>query len=204
MFYGANFVDYVGYVDNKLTMVRPANGVGYDSFIYDQYFDLTIDGANGADDVTLAAINAIKAIPERVSYEDRAFVEAARAAYTKIATIEQQALVTNYADLISAEQRITALTPGAEGEEGADPSEATEPVEEPTENSGIGAGVAILAAVVAAGGAVGYAVTKKRKTTASESEQNAEELPTEEAESEAPAEEEEEEIIEASEPETEE
>ncbi|MBQ8731116.1 MAG: hypothetical protein IJY81_08065, partial [Lachnospiraceae bacterium] len=40
-----------------------------------------------------------------------ALVEAARAAYNKIATTEQQALVTNYADLITAEQRIKALTP---------------------------------------------------------------------------------------------
>ena len=111
VFYGANFVNYVGYVDNKLTMVRPVNGQYYDSFIYGQYFDLVISGAAGADDVTLAAIAAIKAIPERVVYADKALVEAARAAYTKIATMEQQALVTNYADLISAEQRIIALTP---------------------------------------------------------------------------------------------
>ncbi|MBE6916922.1 MAG: hypothetical protein E7470_03315 [Ruminococcaceae bacterium] len=119
VFYGANFRDYVGYVDSKLTMVRPVNGKYYDSFIYGQYFDLVIDGAAGADDVTLAAIAAIKAIPERVTYEDRAIVEAARAAYDKIATTQQQALVTNYADLISAEQRIIALTPGGEepGEE---------------------------------------------------------------------------------------
>ena len=95
-------------------MIRPVNGKNYDSYIYSQYFDLTIDGAQAADNTALAAIRAIKAIPERVSYEDRALVEAARAAYTKIATLEQQAQVTNYADLISAEQRITALTPTEE------------------------------------------------------------------------------------------
>ena len=111
VFYGANFVDYVGYVENKLDMVRPVNGKNYDSYIYGQYFDLAINGAAGADDTTLAAIAAINAIPERVTYEDKAIVEAARAAYSKIATTEQQALVTNYADLISAEQRITALAP---------------------------------------------------------------------------------------------
>ena len=115
VFYGANFVDYVGYVDNKLTMVRPVNGQNYNSFIMNQYFDLTINGAAGADDITLAAIAAINAIPERVSYEDKAIVEAARAAYDKIATTEQQALVTNYSVLISAEQRILALTPTEEG-----------------------------------------------------------------------------------------
>ncbi|MBR5127344.1 MAG: hypothetical protein IKU69_02845, partial [Roseburia sp.] len=113
VYYGANFVDYVGYVEDKLTMICPINGVGYDSFIYNQYFDLALDGATAADKVTVAAINAINAIPEKVSYEQKALVEKARELYTKIATTEQQALVTNYADLISAEQRITALAPGA-------------------------------------------------------------------------------------------
>jgi len=111
VFYGANFVDYVGYVDNKLTVVRPVNGQNYGSFIYNQYFNLYVDGASSADDVTLAAIAAINAIPERVTYEHKAIVEAARAAYNKIATTEQQALVINYDKLISAEQRILALTP---------------------------------------------------------------------------------------------
>lgn len=114
VFYGANFVDYVGYVENKLIMVRPVNGQNYNSYIFDQYFDLRINGATGADDVTLAAIAAINAIPERVTYEHKAIVEAARAAYSKIATTEQQALVTNYSKLITAEQRIIALTPEAE------------------------------------------------------------------------------------------
>ncbi len=114
IYYGANFVDYIGYVEDKMIMVRPVNGQHYDSFVLAQYFDITLDGATAADNITLAAIKAIKAIPERVTYEDRALVEAARAAYDKIATTEQQALVTNYADLISAEQRIKALTPAEE------------------------------------------------------------------------------------------
>ena len=58
---------------------------------------------------TLEAIEAINAIPDRVSLEDKALVVAARAAYAKIATTEQQALVTNYSKLISAEQRIAAM-----------------------------------------------------------------------------------------------
>jgi acetyltransferase-like isoleucine patch superfamily enzyme len=111
VFYGANFIDYVGYVTDKLTMVRPVNGQHYDTYILDQYFDLTINGAAGADDTTLAAIAAINAIPERVTYEHKSIVEAARAAYNKVATKEQQSLVTNYDKLVSAEQRITALTP---------------------------------------------------------------------------------------------
>jgi len=117
VFYGANFVDYVGCVENKLTMVRPVNGVGYDSFICNQYFDYTIDGPAAPDQSAFEAIMAIKAIPERVTYDDIELVKAARAAYDKIATIQQMALVSNYSDLVSAEQRITALTPENETEE---------------------------------------------------------------------------------------
>ena len=65
VFYGANFIDYVGYVENKLTMIRPINGKFYDSYIYGQYFDLAINGAPGADDTTLAAIAAIAAIKQK-------------------------------------------------------------------------------------------------------------------------------------------
>lgn len=122
VFYGANFVDYVGYVEDKLTMVRPSNGQNYSTFVLDQYFDLVIDGAAGADDITIAAIKAIDLIPERVTYEHRDIVAAARAAYDRIATKLQQSLVTNYDVLTSAEQRIKALTP-----------EEDVPVENPTE-----------------------------------------------------------------------
>ena len=114
VFYGATFVDYVGKVENKLTMVHPVNGVGYDSFICNQYFDLAIEGPAAPNDVAVDAINAIKAIPERVSYDDKALVDVARTAYNKIATLEQQALVINYSDLVSAEQRIKALDPAAQ------------------------------------------------------------------------------------------
>ncbi len=165
VFYGANFVDYVGYVEDKLTMIRPANGKNYDSFIYGQYFDMTIDGAQAPDKAALAAIKLINALPERVSYEHKAQVEAARAAYDKIATFEQMAQVTNYADLVSAEQRIIALTPEDERVEAAEPTEETtseetqettaETPEKPEGNKGTGALVAILTilVLVGAGGA---------------------------------------------------
>ena len=143
VFYGANFVDYVGYVNNKLTMVKPVNGQHYDTYIMDHYFDLRIDGAAGADDTTLAAIAAINAIPERVTYEHKSIVEAARAAYNKIATKEQQALVTNYDVLVTAEQRITALTP-------AEP--------EPTVDEPVKKNMAWLAWVVIALGVAGVVV----------------------------------------------
>ncbi|MBQ8279232.1 MAG: leucine-rich repeat protein [Roseburia sp.] len=159
VYYGANFIDYVGYVEDKLTMIRPVNGVNYDSYIYNQYFDLALDGATAADDVTLAAINAIKAIPAKVTYEQSDLVATARELYTKIATTEQQALVTNYADLISAEQRITALTP-TEGTEGAveDTEVSAEPSVEDESSDGNGgfAGILFLLLVIGAGAFLGY------------------------------------------------
>ncbi len=143
VFYGANFVDYVGFVNNKLTMVKPVNGVGYDSFICNQYFDLRIDGPAAPDDTAVDAINAIKSIPKRVVYEDKTLVEAARKAYDKIATTEQLALVTNYADLVSAEQRIKALTPTK------DDNKTEKPVEEPKSNGGfIGFVIILIVAII--------------------------------------------------------
>ena len=117
IFYGANFVDYVGYVEDKLTLIRPVNGVHYDTFILDQYFDVRIDGSQAPDEAAADAIRAIKAIPERVTWNDKATVEAARAAYDKVATTLQQGLVNNYSDLVSAEQRIKLLDPANQEKE---------------------------------------------------------------------------------------
>ncbi len=163
VYYGANFVDYVGYVTDKLMLVRPENGQHYDSFIMGQYFDLTLNGASAADDVTLEAIDAINQIPERVVYEHKAIVEAARAAYNKIATIGQQALVTNYDKLLQAEQRILALTP----EETPDPVE-----EEKTTPWGLIIGIIAGVVVLVGGGVTAFILLRKRKK--SEGEENAE------------------------------
>ena len=158
VFYGANFVDYVGFVEQKLNMVRPINGQHYETFVMEQYFDLIIDGGNAADDVTLAAIAAIDAIPERVTYEQKYLVEAARAAYDQVATTEQQALVTNYADLISAEQRISALAPTTEQEGSSVP----ETKAEMNLNPYIWA-VVLLLVIVVAGVFAGRYVLKNKK-----------------------------------------
>jgi len=155
VFYGANFVDYVGYVDNKLTMVRPSNGIHYNTYVLEQYFDAVIDGAAGADDTTLAAIEAIKLIPERVTYDDRDIVEAARAAYDKIATKLQQALVTNYDVLLTAEQRIKALTPQEDApvvEEQEKPAAA--PDEKSKESNGWIAWIILILGVGGVGAAI--------------------------------------------------
>ncbi len=109
VYYGANFVDYIGLADGNLVMIRPSNGQQYDSFIFGQYFSTVIDGAAAADDITLAAIAAIDRLPETVSLADKPLVVAAREAYDKISTLEQRALVTNYAKLETAEKRIRDL-----------------------------------------------------------------------------------------------
>ncbi len=109
IYYGANFVDYIGLVDGNLVMVRPSNGQQYGSFIFAQYFSTVVDGAAAADEVTLAAIAAIDRLPDTVSLADKPLVIAAREAYDKISTIEQRALVTNYAKLEQAEKRIRDL-----------------------------------------------------------------------------------------------
>ena len=154
VFYGANFIDYIGYVQDKIVMVKPVNGKNYDTFVFGQYFDIVAEGAAAADDVTLEAIKAINAIPDKVSYEDKALVEAARAAYSKIATTEQQALVTNYSVLISAEQRIIALTPVAEDED-----------DRPTgkKESNIGTIIIIVVVVFVLGGGIVVGYVKRDK-----------------------------------------
>ena len=118
IYYGANFINYVGHVknnvsgvDNRITMIRPVNGKNYDSFILGQYFNTVLDGGAAADDTTLAAIAAISKLPDakNVTLSDKALVEAARAAYDKIVTNEQKALVKDYARLTSAERKIADL-----------------------------------------------------------------------------------------------
>lgn len=95
-FYGANFVNYVGKVENKIMMLRPSNGQNYDSFIFGQYFNTVLDGASAADDLTLSAITQIQKLPENsnnVTLSHKALVSAARAAYDKVVSDEQRALI---------------------------------------------------------------------------------------------------------------
>ena len=137
VFYGANFVDYVGYVEDKLTLVRPANGEQYDSFIMNQYFDVRIDGQQAPDKAAAEAIYAIKCIPERVTWNDRALVEAARVAYDKVGSTLQKGLVSNYSDLVSAEQRIKLLDPANKEEENTDSNVVAKPEEPKGPNMGL-------------------------------------------------------------------
>ena len=109
VYYGANFVNHIGHIDNPLVMVKPTNGLNYETFIMDQYVSTVVSGAAAADATTLAAINAINALPSKLTLAHENAVLAARAAYDKIASLEQRALVTNYLKLTQAEQQIADL-----------------------------------------------------------------------------------------------
>ncbi len=164
VYYGANFTDYIGHIDNKLVMVRPVNGNNYGSFILNQYFATVINGAAAADELTIAAINAIKALPETVSLEDKELVLAARAAYDKISTLEQKALVTNYSVLTQAEKRISDL------EYLADSENSTGDTSVDTEGGNGGVITIIVVAVITVVAAIGTGVfvlinKKKNKKT---------------------------------------
>ncbi len=167
--YGANFKNYIGKIDNKITMIRPVNGKNYTSFTFSQYFDMDIVGDGAADDVTLDAIEAINKIPERVSLKDKATVEAARAAYNKISANDQRALVLDLLNVLEmAEKRIANLekpttepdAPETKPDTTPTPAETAPVTDE--EKDGISAGIAVLIGVLAlaigAGGASAVAI----------------------------------------------
>ena len=139
----------------------------------------------------LAAIAAINAIPERVTYAHKDIVEAARAAYNKVASKLQQSLVTNYDVLVSAEQRISALAPKDEAEE-------KPPVDEVVKK-----GAEWLAWVVIGLGVVGVGVAvffdRRGFKKAPESEAENEVVPAEATQEAAEATQEADEVIEVSE-----
>ena len=110
VYYGANFVNQIGHGKPNLVMVKPVNGLYYDTFIYSQYFSVVDQGKEVEDPTTLAAIEAIKQLPEKIKLADEALVIAAREAYDKIANASQRGLVASYySTLVSAENRIAAL-----------------------------------------------------------------------------------------------
>jgi hypothetical protein len=112
-YYGANFVDRIGHIDNKIVMVKPANGQNYNTFIFSQYFGTTVTGNNAAMDGTLKVIAMIEALPEMtmITLADEAAIVAARAAFEQIPSLEQRALVTNLSKLESAEDMLIYLKP---------------------------------------------------------------------------------------------
>ena len=110
-YFGANFVDHIGQLKNKLVMVKPANGQYYDSFIMSQYFGATVLGMNAATEATLKVIALIETLPtaERVTLEHESEITKVREAYNKLPSVEQQALVSNYSKLEAAESMLEYL-----------------------------------------------------------------------------------------------
>ncbi len=186
VFYGANFVNYVGKVENKLLMIRPSNGQKYDTYMFGHYFDNVIDGGAAMDNNTLAFIDAMSKLPERITLEHKSLVEAATAAYNKLSSTLQKGLVdTLYSQLISAQQRIAALE-----DQGTvtPPDGGGQKPEQPKDNS-VSQIIGIVLLVALAIGGVAVAVLgKKRK--AAPAEVAAEETTEVEAAEEAEAEEE--------------
>ena len=127
-FFGANFVDYIGTLDKKIVMVKPVNGVYYDTFILSQYFDTVINGSTAPLETTLKAIELINALPGHILLSHENLVVAARAAYNLITSTDQQALVTNYAKLTDAERSIAYFK--AQEEDNQPNEQPNEPVQE--------------------------------------------------------------------------
>ena len=140
VFFGANFMNHIGHIDRKLTMVRPSNGQNYETFILGQYFGKVIDGSISATDETLAAIAAIAKIPKNIRLSHEPLVVAAREAYNKIATRDQQALVADYSALVTAENKIQRLkdeqSGSGEQDKPSTPGSGDKPITPDTPSSG--------------------------------------------------------------------
>jgi hypothetical protein len=126
-YFGANFVNYIGHIENKLVMVKPANGQGYDTFIFSQYFDTAVDGDSAANVATLNVIAMINALPSKIQLTDEDAVVAARAAYEAITSLEQKSLVekANYSKLTEAEATIKYLKQREQNNSSSDSSSST-------------------------------------------------------------------------------
>ncbi len=170
-FFGANFVDYIGHINNNLVMVKPSNGLNYDTFIFSQYFNDIVDGKPVAIQATLDVIAMIDALPKDISLSAEAQVVAAREAYDRLPSLEQQSLVTNFETLKKAESLIEylKLRDAGTGDDAADNA---------PENSGFPVWAIVLISVVGAG-AVGVGVfflvrfilNKKASVKANEAEE---------------------------------
>jgi len=164
VYYGASFLDYIGHIEEPITMVRPINGRNYDSFIFGQYFSSVIDGAAAADPATVRVIDAINALPDTVSLIDKALVAEARRLYDLISTLEQKALVTNYVKLTQAEKRISDLE-YLENSGSAVPPDTTIPGNDSNTAGYIVMAVAVIIAVLTP---ILFLLQKKKKSSSAE------------------------------------
>lgn len=108
-YFGANFVGRVGHYAPALVMVSPSNALGYQTFIFEKYFNTFVLGSTVATDNTLQVIAQIAALSSNITLEHEAQVEAARRAYDALPSLEQKSLVSNYDRLTNAESIITYL-----------------------------------------------------------------------------------------------
>ena len=186
-YFGANFVNYVGMNTEKIVMVRPVNGINYDTFIYGQYFGTVAYGSTALMEYTESVMALIDQLPDRISLQHEAQVVAARLAYEKIAGLDQKSLVSNYAKLTNAESTIAYLKLREEGNNNQGPTPP--PVEEENafvtflKNNTVG----LIIALVIALGAAGYIVVdkvvlpkRKAKKAETSAESTKEPQPTEE------------------------
>jgi hypothetical protein len=159
-FFGANFSNYVGHINKNMVMVKPANGKNYDTFMFSQYFTLSVDGKNALTQMTLNVIAMIENLPANIKLTDEEVVVAARKAYDQIPELEQKALVTNLSKLTSAESTIKYLKLREEGNDTSDStSESSSGKSKKGCKSGISGAFGTLALI-----AVGFALVKGKNS----------------------------------------
>ncbi len=133
-YFGATFKDYIGHSTGDLIMIRPRNGISYDSFIYSQYFSTIVDGVFAPTIETLDIIEVINSLPTNITLNDEQAIINARNQYNTITSDEQKALVTNYETLVKAESTLAYLkSRNSETEPIVDPTPDT-PEVKPTNN----------------------------------------------------------------------
>ena len=159
-YFGANFVGNIGKFTPSLVMVSPANGTGYNTFIFEKYFNTFALGDNAATDATLRVIAMIEALNSSITLDDEAAVAAVRRAYDALPGLEQQALVSNYSKLTNAESTIEYLKIRNQ-----QPEIPTEPEEVSTVNAlGIAGFTVAGVLLVAVAGLLAYVLLEKKKT----------------------------------------
>lgn len=102
----------VGKLREGLVMVAPTNGISYDNFVTNAFFNIQIEGAAAMSDETLKAKNMMAALPNdfRVTLSDEAAIIAAREQYNKISDATQRFLIAaEYSKLTAAERRLEKL-----------------------------------------------------------------------------------------------
>lgn len=120
-YFGSNFKNYIGHIDNKIVMVKPVNGQRYDTFIFGQYFGTVMEGSTAPTEATLKVIDMINALPKEITLESEGVIVAARKAYEDITSKDQQALVTNIEALESAETTLAYIKQREEGNKDPEP-----------------------------------------------------------------------------------